>query len=499
MSTFSQRIAAVIAAGALAFGGTFAAMPSAGAQAGTETTPAPAPAAPTGEIDPKAQVTLTIKKYLGEIGDTSNGLDGAQFKIEKLNDVDLTTQAGWEKLAGLTAATANDVTEIKTVTTANGGTATVSTADTPNFTVGAYKITELNRAGYTTAAPFLITLPYNDAQSGNWNYTREVAPKNQNVQPNKQVDDSKGALGGTLTYTVNAPVPAGAMDRFIITDKLVDNLQLTSQSIVVGTTGKSTVALASPGDYTLSEDNNTVTVTFTREGMNKLQEARKDDPTLQVTVKFDAKVVSIPTDGKINNTATISLPNGAEVTTDVPADTDPNTPDGPTSTTFGDLTITKTGSDNKAELDGATFQIYQCQKQEDSTWQLLGQPLTVSRDQQASDLKDTIETTGGTAEAKAYGLPASSFSGGATGVVANQYCVLETKAPKGYVRNPDPQPVNYEPTSRAFTATVNNAKDSIIGQLPATGAWGIVLVFLVGIALLARGLYTSYKDNKQSA
>lgn len=498
MTTISRRLAAVIAAGALTFGGTFVGVPVAYGQAGTET-PAPvATPAPAGIIDPAHAVSLTINKYLGEPGNTSTPVPDSpqvKFRIEKVSGIDLNTQQGWTDLAALTAASAPidagfTAVELPIV----GGKATINTAGNSQFTVGVYRVTELNTAGYSTAAPFLVTLPFSNTD-GTWNYDQVVNPKNQSVQPNKQADDSQATLGGTMGYTINAPVPAGAMDRFVITDPLQAGLTLNAGSAQVIATGTAAPALTATTDYTISEAGNTLTVTFTRSGLDKLEAARKTDPSLQVSVKFTAKVSSIPAGGTIVNTATISLPNGASVTTDVDTDTDPTTPAVPTSTTFGDLTITKTGG-TATEMNGAQFQIYQCQPDAANAgkYQLLGAPLTLATAADGTATNATLTTANDTA--LAYGLPASSFSGGATGTVANTYCALETKAPAGYVRNPEPQLINYDAASRKFSVTINNVKDSIIGQLPATGAWGIVLIFIVGLLLLARGLYTSYKDNK---
>lgn len=503
MTALSRRVAAFLAAGALAFGGTFVEMPVAGAQAGTETPLPTATPAPTGTIDLAHAVSLTINKYLGEPGNTATPVPdapGVNFKIEKVSGIDLTTQQGWTTLAGLTAATAPIDNAFSPVTLPiSGGKAVISTATNSAFTVGVYRVTELTTAGYSTAAPFLVTLPFS-AADGTWTYDQVVNPKNQNVQPNKQANDNLAQLGGIMTYTINAPVPAGAMDRFNIVDPLVTNLDLTEGSTKVVATGAAAPALTAGTDYTITETGNTVRVDFTRTGLGKLEGARKTDPTLQVSVSFNAKVVSIPTDGTITNTATVELPNNGTVTTDVPVDG--TNPSGPTSTTFGDLTITKTGG-TSAEMAGAQFQVYLCQADSNNAgkYQLLDSPLTLATAADGSATNATLTTAdnAGAATAQAYGLPASSFSGGATGTVTNTYCALETKAPTGFVRDPEPRVISYDSTARKFSVSVENKKDSIIGQLPATGAWGIVLIFIIGGALLACGLYTSYKDNKQTA
>ena len=506
MNSFSKKLVSTVAASTIALSTAALGMPSASAQ---ETG---APAVPTASqtanlVDPNAKVALNIQKYEGDpkggtgAPEDTTGLKplgDVQFKIERVDGVDLTTAAGWGELAGMTPGDlkGKSTTGVGTITTGADGKATIDTTSNPEFKVGVYRVTEIQKGGYSVAPPFLITLPYSGTD-GKWAYERTVYPKNQNVQPNKQVDASKASLGSNMTYTVNAPVPAGNLTQFEINDPLVDNLELQTGSVKVTADG---VTLAANTDYTLTTTGNTVDVKFTEAGRKKLQDARKANAGLQVHVAFDAKVVSLPGNGQINNTATITLPNGGKITTDADVDGEKQ----PTSTTFGNLTITKTATaESDPKLDGAKFELYRCEDPEkDGKWNLLGDALNVATANDGSTLNKEL-TTGATANkvstVNAYGIPISTTAGGATGTVTFDYCVLETKAPEGFVRDPEPRHVTVDSATRAMSVSVDNKKDSILGQLPATGAWGIVLIFLLGAALLARGLYTSYRDNKDQA
>ena len=486
--TFKKKLSALLAAGAIGLaGGTFGVVtPTAIAQDGNVEL-----------INTGANVSLTINKKEGDPVDTGYedlpGLEGVDFTIERIDGVDLTTNAGWAELAGMTAENIGDNTVgyTTTITTDANGVATIDTASNPNFTVGVYRVTEVQADGYSVAPPFLITLPYSGTD-GNWTYAQTVYPKNQNVMPDKTVDDTGATIGTDLVYTVNAPVPAGDLDRFNIVDPLVENLILQSDpAAVVTATGVS----FAPEDYTVTYDANTLRVDFTRSGLDKLEAARATDPALQVNVQFNAEVASIPTDGIIANVATVELPNGGTIDTLADAS--------PTNTLFGNLTINKTSSE-AADLSGAAFQLYQCTNN-NGTWELVGDALSMANAATAADGDAVTEivtadanTSDTNAVANGYGIPLLSNSG-ADGAEENTYCVLETEAPEGFVRNPEPQPVSVDTTARTLTANVQNERDSILGQLPATGAWGIVLIFLIGLALLARGLYTSYRDNKAQA
>lgn len=536
MHSSQKLVPAAVAALALTLGG-LAAPHAAAAPVGAEPTPTTAATIPaTGKVDPTAATTLTIHKILGDPNSgATTPLKDRTFNVYKLiaggTPVDLTTQEGWQVVSALNdtttpinastllaagtqtvtiptagtdgvPGTADDGTRSVTVTlgpavaqtTDANGIATFSTLG-----VGAFLVEEVSKTGYTTAAPFLVTLPH--GETGTWKYTQDVYPKNQMVQPNKQVDDTNATLGNTLTYTINAPVPADNMDRFTITDPLPTGLTLVTASPVVTVsnadgTGDVSGNFTAGTDYTIGTANNTVTVTFTQTGLDKLEAARKGNVELQVHVQFKATVTSVPAaGGTITNTATVALPNGGTITTDADFNGD-GTVD-KTSTTFAPLTITKT-SPTAGDLSGATFQLYQCSKNADgTTWQLLGAPLDMATSPTGPTA--TTITTGADAKALAYAIPATSTSGGATGAVANQYCVMETKAPAGYLLNPQPQPVTYDGNANTLAVSVTNAKDTVIGQLPATGAWGLLAVLAAGGGLVARGVATSRRDRKADA
>lgn len=513
--------------------GGLAAPAAMAAPVGTETT-APAATLPaTGMVDPNAATTLTVHKILGDPNSgATTPLEGRTFKTYELvangTPVDLTTQVGWQIVSAVNAVTllgagtqtvsvpgpdgvtgtADDLNNVVVTlgpvvsqTTDANGIATFSTLG-----VGAFLVEETSKTGYTTAAPFLVTLPH--GKTGTWAYTQDVYPKNQIVQPNKQVDDTNATLGNTLTYTINAPVPADNMDRFTITDPLQAGLTLVTASPAVTIsnadgTGDVSGTFVAGTDYTIATANNTVLVTFTPAGLDKLEAARVGNAALEVHVTFDATVTSVPAaGGTITNTATVALPNGGTITTDADFDADGDIDQ--TSTTFAPLTITKT-SPTAGDLSGAAFQLYQCSRNADGSYQLLGAPIDMATTPTDTTGATTI-TTGAGADglvetAQAYAIPATSTStsGGATGAIANQYCVMETAAPAGYLLNPQPQPVTYDATGNTLTVSVTNAKDTIIGQLPATGAWGLLAVLAAGGGLVARGVATSRRDRKADA
>lgn len=548
MVSFKSRVIAICAAGTLAIGSAAVAAPISfaqdgdaavtedGAAAGVVDRPFGAPA-PAGEmtsptaaqadlIDAGKTGTLTIKKLLGDPerdddGATHSGaptgdvtpLAGAVFNIERL-DIDLTKLSGWSQLNDLVDNPQNiadfnrhaeqPADGKRSQTTGAEGEAAFS--DIP---VGVYVVTEQPRDGYSTSAPFLVSLPYSDGQTGKWEYTRTVYPKNQELRPNKQVDAQGATLGSNMKYTINAPVPAGELNRFKITDQLVQQLQLVTTGDQAPTVSLTPSGELTADDYSLATDNNTLTVEFTEAGRRKLEGLRQANPNLQVHVQFEAKVVSLPAQGtSITNTAKVEYPNGAEVTTDSPAaeGEDPK----PTRTDYANLTITKFTNDQEgdANLAGAEFNLYRCVGEE-----LKGEAIPVSTSEAlATDFDAAGAATLTTVKSeeneregvfRGYGIPVRTFAAGGTATQNYNYCVVETKAPAGFIRNPEVHKVDLQEATAnqaaELSVRVENQRDNFLSSLPATGAWGIILVFLVGLGLLARGFYTSRKDGRATA
>lgn len=448
-----------------------------------------APAHAADVINPDAPVTLTIQKYEGNTGDQSTPLDGARFDVQRISSVDLTTDDGWASLSAAAAELTDGDTDYAgqtldapiSVTTANGGIATLTN---PTITVGAYLVTEKQFGAYSVAKPFIVTLPWSDPTSGTWNYAQTVYPKNQNIQPTKAVDATGATVGKPLTYTITAPVPATPLNQFEIVDALSSDLALVNPitSLTAGA-----LTLVAGTDYTVDYSNNTLHIVFTPAGLEALTTARTTDPGLAVVATFDATVTSIPATGTINNTATVTI-NGAPLTTDTP---DTNTP---VSTTFATATITKTTSDGQP-ADGAVFEIYTCTKNDATdAWTLNGDALSLASTPTGTSATSFTTAGGVTATANAYGVPVTSTSTSTAGTVSTSYCALETKAPANYLRTAEIYPLSYDAAAHTLTTSVVNQRNTILGQLPATGAWGLLLALVVGGGLVLRGVLTSRRD-----
>ena len=371
MSKTKVGLAAAIAAGALTFTGV--PMVSVAQQQ------APSISSPSfTTVDMSAKVTLNINKYKGEIGNTSTGLDGVNFDIERVALTNpLNTAAGWQEVTTLTAAevrrngTIDPTFNKATVPTSGDGSVTISTDTNAQFTPGVYLVTEKQKEGFTVAEPFLVVLPFTD--NGVWKYEQTVKPKNQQIQPTKTVQDAGSTLGSELTYTIEVPVPAGELTTFAVSDTLVENLGYVQGSLTVKTTSTKTgqeEAVQPTLDSDPGNGNSGLLKVNLLPGKTRLQELRKDDPTLKVRLTFRATLKSIPANGVVDNGVTVDLPNGATVTTS----------EKPQSR-YGSLTITKSGqgdvTEEQAKMEGAEFKLYRCTQDQanGNKWTVQGEPM----------------------------------------------------------------------------------------------------------------------------
>ncbi|BAF55808.1 SpaH/EbpB family LPXTG-anchored major pilin [Corynebacterium glutamicum] len=515
MNPTPKRISAAVLS--LALGFTIAGAPILAPVASAQIT-----ADAVSSIDLDADVSLTIHKRLGEPdpnGDPTNApgtaLPNIQFRIEKVDlNNELDTLAGWSDLNTLQANAAGELdalidaaentggkTTVATISTGTTGTATIDQS-TPDFGVGVYLVTEIQNGNYTVAKPFLVTLPFADAD-GLWDYNQVVAPKNQVVSVSKDVADPGATIGSTINYTARASVPADDLDRFIVIDNLPTVLAVPADTDVV-VESPADIELTEGTDYTLTITGQEVRVEFLPAGLTNLEVLRANDSELEVLVKFPSQIIGLPTDGIIRNDIEVLLPNDGRVTTD-PTDPDnPGNPEDGAETHLGMLTINKVDDEDlPITADTASFQLWRCQDQA-GRLQVTGSPLFGSNsltidDTPASHQINEFITVDGVATA--YGVQVYNFVNGATPAVGvnDQLCVVETEAPEGYVLNPEPQAVSFDTdTADPFDMVVNvtNLEDTLTGQLPATGGNGTMILIGAGVLVAAAGGAAAVRGNR---
>ncbi|MDQ4503862.1 SpaH/EbpB family LPXTG-anchored major pilin [Sinomonas sp. ASV322] len=441
-------------------------------------------AANISNIDPTKTATLSIHKYQTPATPTNlpnNGtaltptqlagltpMAGVTFTVQKVNNIDLTTNAGWTAAAALTPAqaAAQAATPGVTATTDATGAATLS-----NLPLGLYLVTETGYpAGVTPAAPFLVTLPMTDpVNENNWMYNVNVYPKNAVTGATKTVTDAPAIkLGDPVQWTITADIPnVNPIDGYRIVDQL--DPKLTYSSATVKLSNNATLTLGT--DYTIAFNTatNTLTVDFTASGRAILAA----NPTAKVVVTVNTTVNTV---GQISNTAFV-YPNAASFAIT------PGQPNGPVVTPpvitkWGDIVLHKQDSKTSAALAGAVFSVYPTQA-----------------DALAGTNAITIAgisswTTDASGNLVISGLRYSNWANGAAvspGQPGYQaYWLVETQAPAGYELLA--QPVQTTVTSSdptVVTVTVNNVPHNAGFQLPLTGGAGTWALTAGGILVLA--------------
>ena len=501
-----------VAAGAAAVPGIATAAPTASAFGVVAT----APQLPSlVDLDANKTGSITIHKL---VKDDTNGttegtgledttasgtpLDGAEFTVERLTNIDLTTQAGWEKLVGyngnVDTAKADGVDAAIKKTTAGGGLATFS-----NLPLGAYVVTETETpAGYVGSKPFIITVPMTNPKDLNkWVYDVHAYPKNSKAGVDKTVaDEATPAIGSAISYTIKSDIPAvEGLDFYDVVDQYDKRVELPEAGITLkiinGKTGE--VALAKGTDYKLigatGTDNKTMfwTAEFTADGRAKLVANRKDDTTkVQMDLVGTVKE-KVGTDGIFKNKG-ILLPN-APTNGWKPNSGEVPPPDYPNSeviSKFGKVKITKvSAADPAAKLKGAEFEVYQCTPQ--STPAKNFDSVDATLDKKLSPAGVTTYVTDANGEVTIDGLRNNDWANNAKVAKPGWYCLVETKAPEGFELQT--RPIAFQVLETNSTAdnqytlatTVKDAPHNGGFRLPVTGAAGVGVLIAAGSALVA--------------
>ncbi|WP_442544111.1 SpaH/EbpB family LPXTG-anchored major pilin [Arthrobacter sp. KN11-1C] len=467
--------------------------------------PAPAPIVPEGVpapketarvIDPGTGITnpvsrmgsLTIHKY--EKPATATGLPndgtaltavqlqgltpmaGVTFTVQKVDNIDLTTNAGWAVAAALTPAqaSAQAAGPGSTVTTGAAGTATLG-----NLPVGLYLVTETGYpAGVTPSAPFLVTIPMTDPTGGNgWLYDVNVYPKNAVTTATKTVNDASVVkLGDPVQWTITSDIPnVTLIDGYRIVDRLDPKLSYTNSTVALS----NNAALVLNIDYTVVLDtaSNTLTVDLTASGRAVLAA----NPTAKVLVTVNTTVNTV---GEITNSALV-YPNAASF------NITPGQPGGPVVTPpvavtkWGNIVLHKKDSQTSAALAGAVFSVYPSRadalagKNAISVGGVSSWTTNASGNLVISGLRYSNRANG---KAVSPGQPGYQ-----------SYWLVETKAPSGYGLLAEPVEttvISDDPS--AVTVTIGNVKQNAGFQLPLTGmgTWGLTaggILVLAGAAL----------------
>ena len=467
------------------------------------------------QVDVNHATKLTIKKYEGEpIGEGGKLNDlktikDVTFKVERIETAPLNTAKGWEDVATAGEKKVADLQVDPNFTAKEVATNADGEAVFTDLGVGLFRVTELRAEGakHSVATPFLLTLPA--FENGEAKCERTISPKNQILEPKKSLISENTTLGDNARYRIDAPIPAFGPnpegDQLRVVDTLAANLKWSQTEhpvlvqVLKSADDKEPETLAVDKHYTVSDaGGNTINVTFTKEGLQKLRDLRAANPGLTVRTEFDATLVDLPENGTIDNTAQVYYTNDEKPHNTTPTD-DPD--GGATTLNFANVEVTKLlnkqAKDGEKNGAGAQFQIFTCTKQGDA-WKVeegtAAQRVVIGGKAETTLKADETVADGehaGAALAKAKGLNLTKKNN-----TFADYCAVETKGVPGYLNNPEPQPLTYDEATKTLTGSVNNVKDNLFGRLPATGERTMLIILALGVVLFGGGAVYQLRSRK---
>lgn len=440
---------------------------------------------------------------------------GAEFtvtEVEKVNNqtFNLKTEQGWKELAKqVDALNQGTVTptlkaDAKKMTTGQDGIAKFD-----GLSIGLYKVVESKvPQGYSSdVRPFYITIPQitkgTKTKNPAYTYNVMVKPKNKDVSSSitKRADTTKTVVtGDKISYDIEAGVNKtkesnGNVDLtkadlkgYTIFDDAPNNtytdLNDGVKKVTVGAT-----ELVKGTDYTIDtteftpDTNQTSTrlkVKFTDAGLEKIATAVNGDPNAKVKVQLTFTIKADYNKDEIVNKFGF-IPGYNEGKGETPPSPVTPKPDGGVDpnpkTVFRNFQIKKVSAkDGTTALLGAKFKLF---ANEDDAKKCAQDPNNTDNCKAASMFGEkSTNTQGMTDQVKA--------------IVGQKFYAVETHAPSDYARSNQPTEVNIpeNDANDPYVVTIENVPTSDSGNwftLPKTGATGVIIFALAGLALVAAG------------
>ena len=505
-AAFSAAFAIALSAGVVGADATVAQAAEQGQATETTTTPSKDTVDPS--TAPTEGLSLTIHKLKGtESGVQGNGTvqdlpndpaKGVDYTIDLVQP--LNTPKDWSDAAKIKDADSAKPLEGKDAYSTSGTTDEHGKIELTGLKPGLYKVTETkvpDDSGLIIAKPFLVYVPMTNPDKTGWISNVHAYPKNTEVKVEKKVEDQFANNGEDYTYTITSSVPLKKKDekltKYIVTDELdskLDGANSKVTKVALGAKEDGAEVLTAGTHYNVEpvEGNAQIKkVVFTQAGRDKLTDSSlKVFTTIQTKTKAGATVYHVPNDAKL----TVSHDPKGEYDTTVTSKK--------VHTYWGDLEITKQdGNNTDTKLKGAEFQLVQCQAEGDAWKQT---PETAAETVKGQDSWTTDKDGKVTIE----GIHVTDFVNNDT-ELKNQYCLKETKAPNGYVKNDALIPFELNKGEHAKadaegniikitnTATVDNYTDK--NHLPNTGGAGFIAIVMAGLAIIGGGFFAARRNS----
>ncbi|MFU0549935.1 SpaH/EbpB family LPXTG-anchored major pilin [Gardnerella piotii] len=513
--------------------------------------------------------SITITKYRDELKENSTTeqakktkLENAKFKVTKVKsldnaNLDLTKYDEWLKVAAKVTTLNTDPNTTTNIGFENSVTNPNAPADQTdktlfvtgsngvvkidNLGIGLYKIEEVEapKDHQKLSKPFFMTIPEvtraDNAKNNTYKYAVTVEPKDLYTgDAIHKYADTKNFIGvkDDVTYTIKSKVSSNSQTEVskFTKDDLVDFAiwdDVPTNAFDAAKTAVKKVALSNSdtpleaGNYTVEEPvdgtgtgtgkngietgYSRIKVKFTEAGLTKIAAAYAKDPTITVNVTLKFTLKEGVTSGKIVNK--FGMQGGHRTGENPPVPVNPN-PNPESEVTVRDFQIKKVNGVEKTDngvkkfepLSGAKFAIFTTQEAADKC----------AKDTSRSDTNckvadyakgfdstaETAETTGLTKAFKAK--------------VGEDFYIVETKAPEGFVLSPAVEKVKIEESGTGWDSTTNTFtytfKDLPNGgpdggdnwfKLPKTGAAGVIIFALIGLGLVGSGMFVFLKNRKK--
>lgn len=427
--------------------------------------------------------------------------DGMVFTLYRVNDIDLTTQKGWDvaskiKLTDLYSndAPTNQITKVDTKKTENG------TAAFENLKPSLYLVVQEQNGAHAVvrSRPFLVAAPQTNPTGNGWLHDVHVYPKHQPLpEPVKTAIDPEEtqpgfSVGEKVRYRIAAKIPDitpnTKFEGFTVADKLPAELsELDTKNIKV-TLGRQPVPTEDQQSKTYQVGDRTVlNVQLVGGTLNTLEQHKNQE----LVVEFEATVAKQPENGQLDNQAWV-LPNNPHFDWDPDADGDPVLPGVPSSrvsSKFGQITIKKSFDGSTPSTDrSATFQLRRCEE-DGSLAKDFDKPISLGGKQEfVTDQEGTAVLSGihlGTTQIGSKGMSyTDAWEGKGT-----QFCLVETATASGYELLPKPvlvQLVADQATANLVVKDVEvvNKKKNAGFELPLTGGSGRIAITIGIVGLL---------------
>lgn len=502
------------------------------------------------DTDKAKTYSLTIFKWKYEVDSTtkkqkkSTPVPGAEFtvkKVTKLNasdkeDLDLTKYADWVKVAnnidGLNKGTATGITT-ETVTGSPKNTNDNGVAKF-DLGIGLYQVTESNPPkGFSAAEskPFYMTIPRIEKDSDGkvvYNYAPYADPKNKDLSDSvkKTADTSKTVgAGDKISYTISAEldkmketaeagqttanltatdfngysvVDLAPANAFVYPTNIADvvtKVQLGTGEAPVNTDK----TLTANTDYTVAKAKDQIAATstdvardkiiisFTKTGSEALATAANNNAgnVVKVFVTLEFTLADSNTLGSntvINKGGLIPSHEGKI----------PDVVEGKKykEVKFSKFKIKKVSSTDQSPLEGGKFVIFANKTDAQAC---------------ATAVKtntDVDSKCGKNSPRSAFGEKTSAKTSGLTEEYSvkrdEDFYIVETAAPDGYIRNPDV--VTTKATGDDVTFPFQNLPTKDKGfwfNLPKTGAAGVILFALAGACFVGSGFFVYMRRRKK--